>query len=50
MFSNAELKVDPMAGYSSVFDFECRTERRSHISIFKVCMLVNAELNIASAA
>ena len=50
MFSNAELKVDSIAGYSSVFDVECRTERRSYISIFKVCLLVNVELNIASAA
>ena len=45
VFSNAELKVDPIAGYSSVYGVECRAERRSHISIFKVCMLVNAELN-----
>ena len=50
MFSNAELIVDPIAGYSSVFGVECRTERRSYIAIFKVCMLVNAELNIAPAA
>ena len=50
MFSNAELKVHPIAGYSSVFGVEGRTERRSFISIFKVCMLVNAELNIAPAA
>ena len=50
MFSNAELKVDPIAGYSSVFGAECRTERRSYISIFKVYMLMNAELNIAPAA
>ena len=49
MFSNAELKFDPIAGYSSAFHVECRTERRSYISIFKVCLLVNAELNIASA-
>ena len=50
MFSNADLKVDPIAGYLSVFGVECRPERRSYISIFKVCMLVNAELNIASEA
>ena len=50
MFSNAELKVEPIAGYSSVFGVECRTERRSYISVFKVCMLVNAELKSAPAA
>ena len=39
-----------MQSSESVYDVECRTERRSHIPIFKVCMLVNAELNIAPAA
>ena len=34
--------------HSWIFKYgvECRAERRSHISIVKVCMLVNAELNI----
>ena len=41
MFSNAELKVDPIAAYSSVFGVECRTERRSHSSMFKIYIFEN---------
>ena len=30
-----------MQSSESVYDVECRTERRSHMPIFKVCMLVD---------
>ena len=30
-----------MQSSENVYYVECRTERRSHIPIFKVCMLVN---------
>ena len=41
MFSNAELNVEPIA-----HGFECRAECWTHSSTFKVCMVLNAKLNV----
>ena len=42
---NAELNVEPSSIFK-MYVFECRAECRTHSSIFKVCFILNAELNV----
>ena len=46
IFSNAELNVEPIAWHSKCYGFDCRAECWTHSSSFKMCMVLNAKLNV----